>query len=338
MFTLRLACALACAVAAAPARAQDAAAFFRGKSISTYIGFTAGGGYDAYARLLARHMKDFVPGAPAMVPQNMPGGGSNRLANFMYEAAPRDGTAIATFARATPFAPLVGQQGANFDATKFTWLGSMTDETSVCVAWSASGFEKLDDVKSREMILAGTTATDDAVQVPKILNALYGARFRVVTGYPGGTDMNLAIERGEVQGRCGLSWTTFKTGYKQWLDEGKVRVLLQVSLAKHPDLPDVPLLGDLARDAEQAQILRFYAARQIIARPFFAPPGVPPERAAALREAFARTMADPAFLADAEKGQMEINPQSGEKVGALIREMYAMPPEIAKKAEALAGQ
>lgn len=327
--------ALACATSA---RAQDVADFYRGKTLTIYVGFSAGGGYDSYARLLARHLARHVPGNPSTVVQNMPGGGSVRLANFIYEAAPRDGTVIGTFARATPFAPLTGQAGANFDAARYSWIGSMTDETHVCIAASATGFEKLEDAKSRELVLAATIPSDDVSQVPKLLNGLFGTRFRVVTGYPGGTDMNLAIERGEVQGRCGLSWTTFKAGYRPWLDEKRVRVFLQVAMTKHADLPDTPLLPDLARNAEETQILKFFAARQLIARPFFGAPGAPVDRVAALREAFMKTMADPAFLAEAAKAEMEINPQDGAKVEALIREIYAMPKEIARRAEALAGQ
>ena len=276
--------------------------------------------------------------SPNVVVQNMPGGGSLRLANFMYEAAPRDGTQIGTFARATPFAPLIGQQGANFDGTKFGWLGSMTDETSVCIAWRTSGFARLEEAKTRELVLSATSPSDDAVQIPKLLNNLFGMRFRIVTGYPGNTEMLMAIERGETQGRCGMSWMSFKASHKRWLDEDKVRVFVQVAMRKHSDLSNVPLLAELTRNEEERQIVEFYSARQEIARPFFTPPGAPAGRIAALREAFMKTMADPAFLAEAEKGGLEINAFTGERVEALVRDIYKIPRDIAKKAAELAGE
>jgi len=321
-----------------PAHAQTVAEFYRGKTVTLYIGFSVGGGYDLYARMLARHMVRHIPGNPQIVPQNMAGAGSLRVANFIYQAASKDGTAFATMGRGSAFGPLLGQGGPAFDAQKFTWIGSANDEVSVCAAWHTAGIATFDDLRAKQMITGATGPTDETAQIPKIINGVLGTRMRVVTGYPGGNDINLALERGEIEGRCGLSWSSAKVSHQAWIDEKKLKLLVQVAGAKHADLPDVPLATDLATTDEQRQILQIFAARQVMGRPFFAPPDLPKERAAALRTAFMDTMRDPEFLAEAARARLEITPVSGEKVEELVARVYRTPGEIALKAGALVGQ
>jgi tripartite-type tricarboxylate transporter receptor subunit TctC len=255
-----------------------------------------------------------------------------RLANWLFNVAPKDGSAFGIFGRGTGFDPLLGNKAAQFDATKFNWIGSANNEVSVCVAWSSSGVTKFEDLLNRELIVGGTSTSADTDQFPRIVNGVLGTKMKVVTGYPGGNEVGLAMERGEVQGRCGWSWSSVKSTHQKWLDEKKFTILVQLGLDKHPDLPDVPLIVDLAKNDEQRQILKLIFARQVMGRPFIAPPGIPQERVDALRKAFTDTMKDPEYLADTEKIQMEVNPVSGEKVQALIKEEYSAPPEIVKKA------
>jgi tripartite-type tricarboxylate transporter receptor subunit TctC len=315
-------------------RAQTPAEFYKGRTVEIYIGYTVGGGYDLYARLLARHMGKHIPGNPTVVAKNMEGAASLRLANWLYQVAPKDGTVFGTIGRGTAFDPILGQKGAQFDGTKFTWIGSANDEVSVCVAWHTSGVGTFDDVLKKELTIGGTGPSDDTVQFPRVLNAVLGSKFNIVAGYPGGNDVVLAMERGEVQGRCGWSWSSVKVSHKAWIDERKISILIQMSLAKHPDLTDVPLITDLATTDEQKQIIKLIFARQVMGRPFLGPPGVPADRVEALRKAFSDTMNDKDFLADAEKSQFEITPVSGDRVQDLVSEIYKTPTEIARKAAA----
>ena len=320
------------------ANAQSPADFYKGRTLDFYIGYSVGGGYDLYARTIGRHLGKHIPGNPTVVMKNMEGAGSLRLANWMFRVAPKDGSVIATIGRGTGFDPILGVKGATFDGTKFTWIGSANNEVSVCVAWNAtSGIKTFQDLFTKEMTVGGTSTSADTDAFPRILNGVLGTRMKIVSGYPGGNDVVLAMERGEIQGRCGWSWSSVMSTHKAWLAEKKMTVLTQLALQKHPDLPDVPLVMDLAKTDEQKQILRLIFARQVMGRPYFAPPGVPADRAEALRKAFMETMQDKDFLADAEKAQLEITPVSGDEVQKLVAEVYATPPEIAKKAAAILG-
>jgi len=313
----------------AAGQAQSPADFYKGKNVDLTIGYSAGGGYDVYARLLARHMGRFIPGNPAIVPKNMPGAGSLVLANWLYNVAPKDGTAFGTIGRGTAFDPLLGSTKAQFDAAKFNWLGSMNDEVSVCVSWYTTGITSLEQVKHNELTVGGSGQAADTDQFPKVLNATIGTKFRLVTGYPGGNDVDLAMERGEVMGRCGWSWSSVVATHKSWIDEHKINVLVQLSLSKHPDLPNVPLAMDLANNDEQRQIFKLVFARQPMGRPFLAPPGVPSDRVSVLREAFMDTMKDGDFLAEAEKMKLEINPVAGDAVQEIVQDVYKTPKPIA---------
>ena len=325
----------ACALLASPARAQSVADFYKGKNLDLYIGYSGGGGYDLYARLLARHLGKHIPGKPTVLPQNMPGAGSLRLTNWLYAAAPKDGSAIGAISRGTPFDPLLGRPGTQFDAVKFSWIGSANNEVSVCVSSSRSGVAAFDDMKTKELIVGAAGVSSDDDQFPRVINGVFGTKMRVVSGYPGGNDVVLAIERGEVNGRCGWSWSSMKSAQASWLTENKVHILAQLALSKHPDLPNVPLIIDLAQTDEQRQILRAIFARQGLGRPFVGPPGIPPDRLDALRQAFEATMKDPEFLAEADKLKMEINPLTGAQVEDLVKQVYTgTPPEVAKRAAA----
>ena len=311
------------------AHAQSPTAFYSGKNVELYIGYSAGGGYDVYARLLARHMGRFIPGNPTIVAKNMPGAGSLLLANWLYNVAPKDGSVLGTIGRGTGFDPLLGSTKAQFDAARFNWVGSMNDEVSVCVAWHTSGVTTLEQLKQKELTVGGTGPAADTDQFPKVLNAVIGTKFRLVPGYPGGNDIDLAMERGEVMGRCGWSWSSVVATHQSWIDEKKINVLVQLSLSKHRDLPDVPLVMDFARNDAEKQIFKLVFARQPMGRPFLAPPGIPAERVAVLRKAFMDTMKDRDFLAEAEKMKLEINPVAGEAVQEIVGDVYGVPKSVA---------
>src|SRR3954468_16199560 len=318
-----------------PVFAQTPAEFYKGKTIELDIGVSVGGGYDLYARMLARHMGKYIPGNPSIVPKQMEGAGSMRLANFLANAAPKDGLTFGTINRGTAFDPLLGNKSAQFEAAKLNWIGSTNNEVSACVAWHTSGVTSIEQVKAKELIVGATGPSADTYQFPKIANGVLGTKFKIVTGYPGGNDVDLAMERGEVSGRCGWSWTSLKATHQSWLDEKKMTVLFQMGLSKHADLPNTPLIIDLAKTDEERAILKLIFARQVMAWPFVAPPGVPNDRVAALREAFMATTKDKDFLADADKGNLEVTPVSGEDIQKLVQEIYGTPAAVAQKTAAL---
>ena len=330
-FTYASTTVLIALIAAAPINAQTPAEFYRGKSVDLYIGTSVGGGYDAYARMLARHLSRYMPGNPTIVPKNMEGGGGMRLANFIYNAAAKDGTVFGIFNRGVAFDQLLGNRAAQFEAPKFNWIGSTNNEVSVCVAWHTSGIQSASELTSKELVVGATGPSGDTYQFPKIANGVLGTKFKIISGYPGGNDVDLAMERGEVQGRCGWSWTSVRATHQPWLDRKWINVLFQMGLSKHPDLPNVALIMDLARNDEERAIFRLMFARQVMAWPFAAPPGVPRERVEALRKAFADTLKDKDFLADAAKGNFEIRPVTGEDIQKLVLDMNATPPAVLQK-------
>jgi tripartite-type tricarboxylate transporter receptor subunit TctC len=329
---MRLLAALAALSLAAPASADPVEDFYRNRTVPVVIGYSVGGGYDTYARVLARHMGRHIPGSPTLVPQNMPGAGSLKAANYLAAVAPRDGSTFGIVGRGLAMEPLLG--GAKFDAVKLAWLGSITNEVSVCGAWHLSPVKRWDDIFTNEFKVGGNGSGSDPDIFALVMRNIFGARIKLITGYPGSSDINLAIERGEIEGRCGWSLSSLKGRNPTWLPEKKFNLLVQFALAKSPELPDVPLIMDLATSPEQGQILRLILARQVMGRPFLAPPGVPAERKQALRRAFDATMRDPEFLADAEKADLEVNPVTGEAIDALLAELYQTPKAVADKAAA----
>ena len=322
-------------LAQSAAYAQSPAEFYKGRNVELYIGYSVGGAYDLYARVLARHLGKHIPGSPTIIPKNMEGAGSLRLANWLYNVGAKDGTVLATIGRGTAFDPLLGSKGAQFRADKFTRIGSANNAVSVCVAWKTSGDTGFEDTLSKELIVGGTGQAADTDQFPRILNGVLGTKFRIVTGYPGGNDVTLAMERGEVKGRCGWSWSSVLSTHKRWIEDKSISVLVQLSLNKHPDLPNVPLVMDFAKTEDQQQMFKLIFARQVMGRPYLAPPDVPKDRAEALRKAFIDTMKDNEFLADAEKSQLEINPVDGAEVERLVKELYQTPKPLADKAAQL---
>lgn len=313
-------------VGAAAGRAEGVADFYAGKQLNLYIGYSPGGGYDTYARLLARHIGKHIPGNPTVVPQNMPGAGSLTLANYLYNIAPKDGTAFGTFGRGLAMDKLLGGTGIRFDSRHFSWLGSLNNEVSICVSWHTSPIKRVEDMRTHEFIVGGTGSGSDTAIFPLVLRNLLGLDIKLISGYPGGTDVLLAMERGEVDGRCGWSWSTVMATRPDWVEEHKINILLQLALDKHPDLPNVPLVTDLARTDDERQAMELIFARQVMGRPYTAPPGVPAERLEALRRAFDATTRDPEFLADAAKLDLEVNPVTGEQVAALITRIYGATP------------
>ena len=313
--------------------AQTPAEFYKGKTVDLVIAYSVGGGYDQYARMLARHMGKHIPGNPRVVPQNMPGAGGMRAANWLQSAAPKDGLVFGATSRAMAFEPLLGNKSAKYDPTRITYIGSANDEVSVCMAWHTSGFRTFADVQKRELVVGAGGTADDTYQFPALLNNMFGATFKIVTGYAGGTEINIAMERGEVAGRCGFPWSTVKASHQHWIRDKSFNLLMQFSLAKHADLPDVPLVMDFGKTDEQKQILRLIFGRQVMGRPYVAPAGVPTDRADALRKAFMDTMKDKNFIAEVEKARFEISAVSGDELHKMVMDIYrSTPPAVAAKA------
>ena len=240
---------------------QDVANFYRGKQVRLLIGYSAGGGYDTYARILARHIGKHIPGNPTVVPQNMPGAGSLTLTNFLYNVAPKDGTVFGTIARGMAMEPLLGGDGTQFDATKLSWIGSLNNEVSICASWHTSNVKTMEDLKTMQLIVGGTGSGADTDTYPIVMSNLLDANIKLISGYPGGNDILLAMERGEVDGRCGWSWSSVVSRRGDWLKENKINVLVQMALQKHPDLPDVPLVMDLADNEDEEMAMKLISAR-----------------------------------------------------------------------------
>jgi tripartite-type tricarboxylate transporter receptor subunit TctC len=328
--SLILVAALACGHAWAQPSVES---FYKGRTVDLVIGYSVGGGYDTYARVIARHLGKHIPGKPTIVPKNMPGAGSLKSANYLYQVAPKDGTVIATFARGMAMELLLGGDGIQFEADRFVWIGSANNEVSVCASWHTSPVKTWVDVLKTELIVGGTGSGADTDTFPIVLKNVLGAKLKLITGYPGGNDVALAMERGEVTGRCGWSWSSLTSRHGHWLKDNKISVFIQIALDRHPEISkDVPLVMDLARNDEQKQIMRLIFARQVMGRPYAAPPGIPADRAKALRDAFDATMKDKEFLAEAEKADLEIAPVTGAEIEKLIADIYRAPKDIAAKA------
>jgi tripartite-type tricarboxylate transporter receptor subunit TctC len=323
---------MASALIATDAVAEDVASFYKGRNVTIDIGYSAGGGYDIYARVLARHLGDHIPGNPTVLPQNMPGAGSLKAVNYLYNLAPKDGTVIATFARGLAMQPLLDKQGIEFDAQKLNWIGSITNEVSVCAFRRDSGIATWQDMLTKQYTVGGTGSGSDTDVFPNVLRNMFHMKMKLATGYPGGEDVALALERGEVNGRCGWSWSSLMSRNRAFYEEKQIFVPVQLSLQKHEDLPDVPLVMDETKDPTQEAALKLIFARQTMARPYAAPPGLPPDRVRALRQAFDETMKDPAFLAEAKQTDLEVRPVSGDDVQKLVGELYASPPEVIQTA------
>ena len=326
---------LAVAFAAAmsgPVRAQSVEEFYRGRSMPLVIGFSVGSAYDLYARQLARFMGRYIPGNPTIVPQNMPGAGSQRAAQYIYSVAPKDGSVFGTMSRSMPIEPLLGD--AKFDGRQFTWIGNIANNNSLCAMWHTVGIKTWQDVITKPYVLGAQGPGSDLDLFATLLKNVFGAKVKMVTGYQGGNDVNLAMERREVDGRCGWSWDSIRSTRPDWIRDKKIDLLLVFALEKSPDIPaEVPLALDKVASEEMRQVLRVHLAGQAFGRPFAAPPGIPADRKAALRAAFDATMKDPEFVAEATKAGLEVSPITGGEIDRLLAGIYALPPELIEKAK-----
>src|SRR5215207_9394140 len=287
--------ALAAQLGGCAARADPVAGFYRGRQINLILSADAGGGYASYANAFAPYFANHIPGRPQIVIQNMPGAGGIRAMTYFYTAAPRDGTTIGFVHSSVPFAPLFGLAGAKFDPRDMHWIGSMNNATAICVAWHTSKIKTWRDLFDKEFVVGSSGAGSQMESFPIMLNRLFGMKTKVVSGYKGGNEIYLAMERGEVDGRCAGLVSSINATRPDWFSQHKVSVPIQVSLARDPLFPDVPAAGEFARDERTRQILQVLTAPQDMDRPLLMPPGVPADRVAALRSAFHATMNDPGF-------------------------------------------
>jgi predicted outer membrane repeat protein len=334
---------LAATLAAVPMAAhgesagESAEEFFKTASLSMYVGSGSGGGYDAVARLVARHMSRFLPGNPSFVIKNMPTAAGVAAANFIYNSAPRDGSAILAAQNAPLMLPLYGSPVAHYDPRKFEWIGSTDKQQAVCTTWITSEVKTLADATKREVPVAATGVSAGPGIYPKILNALLGTRFKVIAGYDTG-GMRLAVEKGEVAGICGLAWQTYKATSFDWIEGKKLNVLVQMGLTRNAELPDVPLAVELLKNADDRAVLELIVVPQEFGRPFLAPPGVPTDRMALYRRAFQAMLKDPQFQAESARQHFGIDPQDDRQVETLLERAYAAPKRIRERAAVFAAE
>ncbi|MCC6890545.1 MAG: hypothetical protein IT536_18635 [Hyphomicrobiales bacterium] len=329
----RIACLVALAMAGAmPALAQEPN--YAGRNVTMLIGLGPGGGYDTWGRVVARHIGRHLPGRPNVVPQNMPGGGSFNAANHIYSVAPKDGSVMGIIARDAPLGPLSGLAGARFDPLKLTWLGTPTTETNVCFLHSRSKVKSFAALMEHEAIIGNTGVGTGTYSYPRALNGLLGTKFKLISGFPSSSDVILAIDRGEVDGIC-ESYDSAYGKRPDWFDKRIVNVLFQAGTEPNPQVKNAPYLFDLIKNSEHKQALEFLYAGQGIGRPFIAPPDMPPAVVKVVRAAFAATMKDPEFIADATKMKLDVQPVDGQKLEALIRRIYATPKHVVDQVAAL---
>jgi tripartite-type tricarboxylate transporter receptor subunit TctC len=324
--------ALLMLVCATSARADGVGDFYANKTLTIVVGMNPPDQHDNDGRLLARFMGKYLPGHPSFIVQNMPGAGSMKAAQYMATSAPRDGTTFGIVQRGMMMMPLLKYPEANFDPTKFTWIGTRAGETSIVVLWHDSPTNSIEDAMKRETIVASSGGGADSNTMPFIYNATLSTRFKVVIGYTGGGDMNLAMERGEVEGRTGWSVGAMRGTKEDWFENKTVKVILQHAIRPNAALPGVPLAQDLARNDDDRRLLELFAARQEIGFPVFGPPGIPADRTAALRKAYMETMRDPEYAAEVRKMSVDLDPLSGEQMQALIDRIYATSPEVVERA------
>jgi tripartite-type tricarboxylate transporter receptor subunit TctC len=313
--------------------------FYKGKTLKVIVGYAAGGGFDAYARLLAEYLPRHLPGAPAAISQYMPGAASVKAANYIWSVAPQDGTVIGIPNHAVPMNAFVwGEVGEGIDVTKFNWIGRLDAIDVVNVAWHTTGIKNIEDAKKREVVLGGTSKTGTSVMMPTALNHLIGTKFKIVMGYQGTTEQYLAMERGELEGVGNAIWSQLKRSHPQWLSEKKVVPLYQDGYERRADLPDVPALVEFATNDEDRKVLRLLANTSVVGRSFYVGPQVPAERVAALRKAFLAMTQDPAFKAAADQLQIILNPMSGTDLQSMIVELGTYPESTLERTRKLVEQ
>jgi tripartite-type tricarboxylate transporter receptor subunit TctC len=321
------------AAGGAQVQAQSLEAFFKAQPFTILVGYPPGAAYDMYARLVSRHIGQYLPGKPTVIVQNMAGAGSLSAANHLYNVARQDGSIIGTFSRGITMLPLIDSNGVRYDPLKFNWVGSPTGEVSLAIAWHDSGIRKFEDLQTRGMTAATSGPGSDGNTYGRVLNAILGTKIKTVTGYQGSAESMLAVERKEVDGATAISYAAIKTAHRDWIESKKVNLLVQHALKANAELKDVPVILDFAKSEDDRRVLEMVFARQSIGYPYAAPPNVPADRLAAIRKAFDATMQDAAFLAEAAKTSSEIDPMTGQQLQALLEKLFSMPPAIAERAK-----
>jgi tripartite-type tricarboxylate transporter receptor subunit TctC len=315
---------------ASVAQAQNAETFFKGKTITIYIGFSAGGTYDLFGRLVQRHLGKHIPGNPTVISQNMPGAGSFIAANYLYRVAPKDGTAIGIATQTIAIEEALKTQGVQYKANEFNWLGRATSNVEITVGWHKAKVQKIEDALTNEMTIATTGSGSPSEGYHKMLNGTIGTKFKLVGPYPGSTDGLLAMERGETDGAF-TSWNTLNTAKHSWIEEKKANVIVQYALERLDDLKDVPTMVELAKKPEDKAMFAFYTSGGEVGRAFFAPPGVPADRVAVLRKAFTETLKDPELLAEVEKAKLDFHPADGERLQKIVADTASVSPDVVKR-------
>ncbi len=335
--TFALAFAATALLASSPVEAQGSPeGFYKGKTLEVYAGYAPGGGYDLYTRILAKHMVKHLPGRPGHVVKNMPGAGSAKLASYLWEVAPKDGTAFGLINATVAFDPLFGGEAADaikFDPSKLTWIGSLDQFTPIGIAWHTTGMTKIEQFKEKEFLIGSTGGPSAAAVYCNLLNNMIGTKFKILPGYKGSEDIALAMDRGEVPGYVGWYWGGLKTTRGDWLQTTpwKINVFLQFGLQPDPDLPGVPWIMDVLPNPEHKQIFKLVLSQLALARPFVAPPGLPADRVKDLRTAFNAAAKDPEYLADMEKAKQTVRLFTGDQIDALLKEVYATSPDLIEK-------
>ncbi len=311
-----------------PAMADD---FYKDKTLQIVIGSAAGGSYDAYGRLLSRHMGRLIPGNPTVVPRNMPGAAGTAVAAWTYSVAPKDGTALGAPLNTIPLMQVLDPAKTQFNCAEFQWIGTVASPTNVLVTWHEAGIKSLAEAKQKEVLIGATTPGTTMEMYPLMANSLFGTKFKVITGYQGGAEINVAMERGEVQGRGSNSYMSYMFQNADWIKEKKINVLFQMTLKRDPLLPDVPALIELAETDEQRQVVALLATTETIGRPLIAPPGTPADRVAILRKALSDAVTDSGFLEDAKKARLEVQPIAGEEMQKMVLGLVNAKPEVVEK-------
>jgi tripartite-type tricarboxylate transporter receptor subunit TctC len=312
--------------------ADPIADFYKGKQINWILSAGAGGGYATYAHAFAQFFSEHIPGNPTIVIQNMPGAGGIKAMNYLMNVAPKDGTTIGLVHSSVPFAPLYGLEGATFDPRKMNWLGSINTASGICVAWHTSGIKTWDDLMTKEYVVGTSGAGSQMETLPNMLKHLFGAKIKIISGYKGGNDVFLAMERGEVMGRCGGLIASMSSTRPDWLPQKKVNIPIQFALKRNSRFPDVPAISEYAKDERTKQILALVFSPQAMDRPVLLPPGTPKDKVDALRKAFKEAVEDPRFIAEAKKQKLEVDYVSGEEVQEVIENAFSFPPDIIKLA------
>lgn len=320
------------------AQSQSVESFYRGQNLRILVGYGPGTGYDVYARVLGRHIARFLPGQPTVVIQNMPGAASLTMTNYLYNVAPRDGSAIGLPARGLLIEPVFGNDNARYDGRKFTWIGSMSREVATCLAWATTGITRIEDVQKKEMLIGATGNVSPSFLFPQIMNTMIGTKFKIVPGYPDSAAVGIAMERGELDGYCSFSWGSLKSARKDWLDNKRINIMAQLSVEKNPELADVPSIMDYAKDDATRQTFELIFADQEMARPVGGPPGIPADRTAALRTAFMATIKDKEYAVDAEKSGIDVDPIDGPAVAAILDRLYKTSPKVVETVKKIRGE